>query len=101
MFYYLSLEISAGPPIYCLSDIFGMEWMEYQKVEWIGVRKTTRNSKGRHLLGRCLDIIRGIVKLAIADTSLKISWHIHDCFCNISSRSLLIQKLSFTGDNLL
>ena len=57
----LSLKISAGPPIYCLSDIFGMEWMECQKVEWIGVRKITRNSEGQHLLGRCLDDIRGIV----------------------------------------
>ena len=78
-----------------------MEWMEYQKVKWIGVRKITRNSEGQHLLGRCLDDIRVIVKVAIADTSLKISWHIHDCFCNISLRSLLIQKLLFTCDNLL
>ena len=43
-FYYYRLKISAGPPIQCLSDIFGMEWMEYQKVEWIGVRKITRTS---------------------------------------------------------
>ena len=63
---------------------FGKEWMEYQKVEWIDVRKVTRTSKGQRLWGRCLDDIRGIVRVAIADASLNINWQIHHCFCDIS-----------------
>ena len=61
-----------------------LTWMEYQKVKWIGVKKITRTSKGQHLWGCCLDDIRGRVRVAIADTSLKTKWYIHDCFCNTS-----------------
>ena len=71
---------------------FGKEWVEYQKVEWVGVRKITRTSEGQHLWGRCLDDIRGIVRVAIADTSLNINWHIHDCFCDISFEVLAYSK---------
>ena len=56
----------------------------------ISVRKIIRTSKGQHLWGRCLDDIRGAVRVAIADTSLKTNWHFHDCFCNISSHVIMM-----------